>query len=345
MQGHLSSIIKYQQYQSLRKDLTLLRESELFDENYYTVYIPRLKKQKFNPYLHYLLHGGFVGRDPGPNFDSSWYLEAYPDIKKAGINPLVHYLQNGKAEKREKYSKQKGLLIEFVGIPGSGKSTLYGQVNRFLGEILKYRPGPRDLWTRMANEIRFQAVQGGAYQSLIKFILENKVFISAALHDQTIYSEDTFSKWSNINSLLPYFFSLCAFYQAVKEDHAKNWCLFDEGFFYYLFPYYNQNRNNLSQTIIETMPKIDVLIHLNTDVKLCIARMKSREQGIPAPYRRLSADDLLRTLIRLDNNIQMSLEAIKDRPIKIIHIDDDLPTNDALSIITSNLDPMLASHF
>jgi thymidylate kinase len=343
MQGHLNSIIKYQKYSSLRKDLVLLRESDLFDEKYYTVYVSRLKKQKIDPRLHYLLHGGFVGRDPGPNFDSSWYLEAYPDVRKAGINPLIHYLRSGKVEKRARYSEQKGLLIEFVGIPGSGKSTLYGQLNRLLGERLGYRPGPRDLWMRMADEIRFQAVQGGAYQSLVRFILENKTFTNAVLQDQTNFLEETSSILSDKNSLLPYFLSLCAFYQSTKEDHTKNWCLFDEGFFYYLFQHFTQNGSKLSQTINETMPKIDVLIHLNTDVELCITRMKSRKQGIPIPYRRLSEDDLQRTLTQLNDNIKMGLEVIKDHPTKIIYIDGAASVNDALSLITSTLEPRLAS--
>jgi thymidylate kinase len=342
MQGHLRSIIKYHHYLSLKKDLTLLRKSDLFDEKYYSAYVPRLKKLNFDPYLHYLLHGGFIGRDPGPNFDSSWYLETYPEIKKTGINPLIHYIQYGKPENKERYSKQKGPLIEFVGIPGSGKSTLYGQVNRLLGKKLGYRPGPRDLWTRMSNEIRFRAVQGGAYQSLVRFIRENRTFISAVLHDRTSFTEETLFERSKTNSLLPYFLSLCAFYQAVEEDHTKNWCLFDEGFFYYLFQYFNQNGNELSQTIIETMPKVDFLIHLDTDVELCIARMRSREQGIPSPYQRLSEDDLLRTFIRLDNGIQMSLEAIKDHPIRIIHIDGDFSMSDAISLIISTINPRLA---
>jgi thymidylate kinase len=331
----LSSIIKYKQYASLKIDLALLRETDLFDETYYTAYVPNLKRRNIDPRLHYLLHGGFIGRDPGPNFDSSWVLETYPEIKKAKINPLVHYLRYGKAEKKERHANDKGFLIEFVGIPGSGKSTLYGPVNRLLGDILGYRPGPRDLWTRMADEIRFQAVRGGAYSCLARFIHKNITFISALLQDQANSPEETF---------LSYFFSLCAFYQSVKDDHTKNWCLFDEGFFYTLFPYFNQNGNKLSRTIVETIPKPDVLIHMNTDVKLCIARMRSRKQGIPIPYRQFDEGGLEKTLARLDKNIRMSLEAIKDHPIKVIHIDSDFRLDDALSLIMSAIGPRLTTH-
>jgi hypothetical protein len=59
-----------------------------------------------DPVYHYLLHGGFQGRDPSPNFSSGWYLEKYEDVKKAKVNPLVHYLRNGKNEGREPRPQQ-----------------------------------------------------------------------------------------------------------------------------------------------------------------------------------------------------------------------------------------------
>jgi SAM-dependent methyltransferase len=53
-----------------------------------------------DPFLHYLGHGGYEGRDPGPTFSSSWYLRAYPDVKNAGTNPLIHYIRYGQREGR-----------------------------------------------------------------------------------------------------------------------------------------------------------------------------------------------------------------------------------------------------
>ncbi|MCB2209898.1 hypothetical protein KQH62_03285 [bacterium] len=342
MQGHLNSIIKYQHYSSIRRDLELLKKSDLFDLKYYTAYVPRVEKMGIDPYLHYLVHGGFIGRDPSPNFDSSWYLQSYPEIDETGINPLIHYLRQGKTEDKAPYSKQNGPLIEFVGIPGSGKSTLYTQINRMLGETLGYRPGPRDLWTRMADEVRFKAVRGGAYQSLERFILENEIFISALLYDQAKHNKNTTTNATDINSLLPYFFSLCAYYQTVSEDHTKKWCLFDEGFFYYLFPYFNKAGNSQSQAIIETMPKIDLLIHLDTGVSLCIERMKARDQGIPIPYRKLSEYDLLRTLTQLDEDIQSSLDVVENNPIQILHIDGKTPMDKSILSILTTLGARLA---
>ncbi len=61
---------------------------------------PDIAQAKLNPSLHYLRHGGFEGRDPGPNFSNTLYLDTYEDVKASGINPLVHYLTTGRKEGR-----------------------------------------------------------------------------------------------------------------------------------------------------------------------------------------------------------------------------------------------------
>jgi len=53
-----------------------------------------------DPVVHYLHHGGFEGRNPGPCFDSAFYLACYPDVRTSGLNPLVHFILHGKKEGR-----------------------------------------------------------------------------------------------------------------------------------------------------------------------------------------------------------------------------------------------------
>jgi hypothetical protein len=78
----------------------LIRNSKLFDKDWYLVKNPDVAQAKVDPWLHYLLYGGFEGRDPGPNFSSRWYLNTYPDVNQARINPLTHYLRYGSKENR-----------------------------------------------------------------------------------------------------------------------------------------------------------------------------------------------------------------------------------------------------
>lgn len=95
-----SALKKTRISRKLKGDLTLVRSSGLFDEDWYRANNPDVAQAKVDPLLHYLRYGGFEGRDPGPNFCSAWYLATYEDVKKVGVNPLVHYIKYGREEGR-----------------------------------------------------------------------------------------------------------------------------------------------------------------------------------------------------------------------------------------------------
>lgn len=99
----LSSILNISRTMRLRKEETLLSSSDLFDQTWYVLKNPDLRFSDLTPIRHYLLFGGFEGRDPSPVFSSLKYLNAYEDVKQAGINPLVHYLKTGRNEGRISY--------------------------------------------------------------------------------------------------------------------------------------------------------------------------------------------------------------------------------------------------
>lgn len=81
-------------------NLHLISRSELFDKTWYVANNSDVAQSKMNPALHYLLIGGFDGRDPSPNFQSKWYLETYKDVRDAKTNPLVHFIKFGRREGR-----------------------------------------------------------------------------------------------------------------------------------------------------------------------------------------------------------------------------------------------------
>ncbi len=77
-----------------------LRRSGLFDEAWYLQRYSDVANAKFDPIVHYLLHGAREGRDPSGAFDSLWYLETNPDVARSGVNPLHHYITLGRQEGR-----------------------------------------------------------------------------------------------------------------------------------------------------------------------------------------------------------------------------------------------------
>jgi hypothetical protein len=99
------------------RDLYLINKSNLFDKSWYLANNPDVADLKVNPAVHYLLFGGFEGRDPGPGFDSDWYLNINTDVKKAGINPLVHYLKNGQREGRLAQPERRNVAGSLALLP------------------------------------------------------------------------------------------------------------------------------------------------------------------------------------------------------------------------------------
>ncbi len=85
---------------ALRRNLGLLRGSDLFDADWYREKNADVAASGVDPAQHYLLYGGVEGRAAGPKFCSKAYLTAYPDVAESNQNPLIHYLKRGQAEGR-----------------------------------------------------------------------------------------------------------------------------------------------------------------------------------------------------------------------------------------------------
>lgn len=80
---------------------TLLKESSLFDAEWYLARYIDVRDAGIPPERHFLKYGWRLGRNPGPGFSTTAYLARYGDVRRAGVNPLVHYLRNGQKEGRE----------------------------------------------------------------------------------------------------------------------------------------------------------------------------------------------------------------------------------------------------
>jgi glycosyltransferase involved in cell wall biosynthesis len=81
-------------------DLELLRDSDLFDVDWYERVHPEVRRLDVSAEEHYLRVGALLGYDPGPDFSTSCYLVDSPDVASAHANPLIHYLRIGRSEGR-----------------------------------------------------------------------------------------------------------------------------------------------------------------------------------------------------------------------------------------------------
>ena len=96
----LSALSKHIKNRSIRAQASLIRASNLFDEEWYLAQYSDVKESQIDPIVHYLQFGVSEARWPNSTFDTVWYLEQYPDVMQSGMNPLVHYIKHGIAEER-----------------------------------------------------------------------------------------------------------------------------------------------------------------------------------------------------------------------------------------------------
>lgn len=83
-----------------RRHIDLVRKSPLFNAEWYLQTYADVRESGVDPAEHFVLFGGFEGRDPGPSFSSARYLKDNPDVAAARANPLVHFLRFGSKEGR-----------------------------------------------------------------------------------------------------------------------------------------------------------------------------------------------------------------------------------------------------
>jgi len=122
----------------------IIRQSGLFDENYYLNKNADIMDSGINPIIHYVKWGWKEGRDPSPNFNTSWYLDMNEDVASTNINPLFHYIKFGGKEGRQtqkekisasdkklnirddknKSPNYKKRLIIHIGMPKTGSTSL-----------------------------------------------------------------------------------------------------------------------------------------------------------------------------------------------------------------------------
>ena len=108
-----------------------IKDSGLFDNQYYIFEYPDVRKENFDPIIHYILYGAKEGRKPTPYFDTQFYLDSYQDVKKSNMNPLYHYIKYGFKEGRNPspYFNTQFYLDSNADIDSSNMNPLYHYIN------------------------------------------------------------------------------------------------------------------------------------------------------------------------------------------------------------------------
>ena len=79
----------------------LVRETDIFDRDYYLKRYPDVAQTRISPLLHFFLFGSTELRYPHLLFDTAYYLARNSEVAATGVNPLVHYLKWGAYERKK----------------------------------------------------------------------------------------------------------------------------------------------------------------------------------------------------------------------------------------------------
>ncbi|MGB9365910.1 MAG: rhamnan synthesis F family protein [Xanthobacteraceae bacterium] len=85
-----------------------VRESALFDEQFYRLHVPGLGQ--LDPALHYVIVGERMGFSPSEGFDPAYYNDRNPNLGRACL--LAHYVTHGKRQGRRPISAATTITID-----------------------------------------------------------------------------------------------------------------------------------------------------------------------------------------------------------------------------------------
>ena len=92
--------LKLSRCKKIDEEIETVRDSILFNEDYYRAVHEDLATANVDMVRHYCVHGWKERRNPSMLFDTRHYLDTNPDILNAEMNPLYHYIVSGKGEGR-----------------------------------------------------------------------------------------------------------------------------------------------------------------------------------------------------------------------------------------------------
>ncbi|CAG0972135.1 MAG: glycosyltransferase family 4 protein [Rhizobiaceae bacterium] len=149
-------------------DLALIKESQLFDAEWYLSQYPEVTYLDMSPEEHYLTFGARLGRDPSPLFSTKMYLSSNPDANEAEGNALLHFLKSRLLNGRGRTGVGQGIASEGLQQERTRESES-ANFNLTYRDDVKFRPGFRRLIRATRQQIISETVSGD-YETIANLI-------------------------------------------------------------------------------------------------------------------------------------------------------------------------------
>jgi predicted HAD superfamily hydrolase/GT2 family glycosyltransferase len=126
----------------INEQITVLKNTPLFEADFYRTANVDVSSSGMDPYIHYLLFGAKEGRNPSLKFDSAYYLLVNKDVKDGGINPLIHYILVGEKQGRKPIRTGNENILNKTGIEINNNLKIAVVIHAFyedlINELLEY---------------------------------------------------------------------------------------------------------------------------------------------------------------------------------------------------------------
>ncbi len=181
----------------------LRNPNKYFNTYYYLTTNSDVLNSSINPIIHFYQFGWREGRNPSNNFDVNFYLHYYPDVAVSGMNPLTHFLLYGYTEGRLPKNKRTEKNI-------NTDESLQDQLNFFqknkLAEWLKNFNSKEEFFFIVYADINLNIVDGSSVwmSSVLSLIstFGRAILISKSNLKSSVIT-DNISNFQNITILKP----------------------------------------------------------------------------------------------------------------------------------------------
>lgn len=253
--------------------------------------------------------------------------------------------------------------IEFLGQPGSGKTTLYNKLIKSNKNRIYSLSKAVDISTKRSIKnskidstvkktlkyLIYQVSKNFVYpiyktneyilESYNEFLINEPDFTKKILKYMRIFNFTTEEK----KSVFGWIMFLTKNYYFVKSNLSKDENLIiDEGFIHKGISFYQRKNNNeingdeFIQEYLKTVFIPDILIYIDTDKEICLKRMSERNK-YPKPFVNISKKERIELLKNNDVYINKVINYLTLYNTKMLKINNNNSLNESLKNLTDQL--------
>jgi thymidylate kinase len=243
------------------------------------------------------------------------------------------------------------IIIEFFGIPGSGKSTIRRNLVNLLMEVdeQKYLSTEEVLYqisiinmdkiyrailNILPKRIGMVTSDYLFNRSIMRFNAQNRFLAQYGGSFKAFLSSKSFDEFSILDriDLISAYIQAGAIFESINQKlHGNQFVFFDEGFIQKSFMFVSLSTDvNISRPslldYLTNIPKPDIVINVKADIRKCIERMNLRTSGYTNRLRRINEQyDVFRYMELYENHVEDVIYWLRENSnTKILELDNNV---------------------